>query len=673
MISAAIRGLLRNSLILVAIAVVCVSCSWAREWAVLGPDGGDVRSLAYDPQNADRIFLGTGTGTMFVSNDGGHSWSRFAHLGSDDDYVLDHIAIDPQNPKRMYAAAWSVLNQQAGDIFRSQDGGKNWEALSEMHGKSVRAMAIAASDSKVLVAGALDGVYRSNDGGSHWTRISSANQSEVKNIESIAVDPKNPNVVYAGTWHLAWKTDDGGASWRRINKGMVDDSDVFSVIVSSADPSVVFASACSGIYKSQSAGELFQKIQGIPFSARRTRVLRQDPTNPNIVYAGTTEGLWKTADLGKTWKRVSNPEIVINDVMVDPRNSNRVLLATDRSGVLASDDGAQTFAASNHGYTHRYVSAIIADKSDAQTIYVGVVNDKEQGGVFYSRDGGQNWQQKSAGLGGRDVFALKQASNGSLVAGTNRGMFMLDRNASTWGPINTVVTEKVSVHTIVKGKNKKKTSVATKTAVTSTLEARVNDVEIGPIRWVAATTSGIYISTNDGKSWTGGPVLGNSEFVSARASDDTIAAATRNNVLLSLDGGTTWKQGTLLQYVTAIRDVTISPEGNILVATKEGAFRSSNSGATWEKISNGIPDKNISSISYDSPGKRLLATSTATSVIFESRDGGRSWHRGPDSGYPLRRISVVHGRFLAATPFDGVVAQPERDGESASAVPGSSE
>ena len=125
--------------------------------------------------------------------------------------------------------------------------------------------------------------------------------------------------------------------------------------------------------------------------------------------------------------------------------------------------------------------------------------------------------------------------------------------------------------------------------------------------------------------------------------------------------------------MTAIRDVTISPEGNILVATKEGAFRSSNSGATWEKISNGIPDKNISSISYDSPGKRLLATSTATSVIFESRDGGRSWHRGPDSGYPLRRISVVHGRFLAATPFDGVVAQPERDGESASAVPGSSE
>src|SRR5262249_39709127 len=229
------------------------------------------------------------------------------------------------------------------------------------------------------------------------------------------IDPRDPNVVYAGTWHLAWKTADAGANWQHINKGMIDDSDVFSIIVDSSNPSVVFASACSGIYKSENAGELFHKVQGIPFSARRTRVLKQDPSNPAVVYAGTTEGLWKTADAGKTWKRVSNPEVVVNDVLVDPRNSQRVLLATDRSGVMASDDGAQTFVASNHGYTHRYVTSILADKHDPNTILVGVVNDKEWGGVFVSHDGGREWMQKSAGLGGRDVFALKQASNGALI------------------------------------------------------------------------------------------------------------------------------------------------------------------------------------------------------------------------------------------------------------------
>ena len=189
-----------------------------------------------------------------------------------DDNVLDHITIDPQNPKHIYVSAWSVENQQAGDVYRTHDGGNNWETLSDMHGKSVRAMAISASDSKILVAGALDGVFRSKNGGNSWERISPSN-AEIKNIESIAVDPKNPDVIYAGTWHLAWKTDDGGVTWRHINKGMIDDSDVFSVIVDSTNSSVVYASACSGIYKSESAGDLFHKLQGIPFSARRTRVL----------------------------------------------------------------------------------------------------------------------------------------------------------------------------------------------------------------------------------------------------------------------------------------------------------------------------------------------------------------------------------------------------------------
>ena len=145
---------------------------------------------------------------------------------------------------------------------------------------------------------------------------------------------------------------------------------------------------------------------------------------------------------------MSNPEVVVNDVLVDPRNSNRVLLATDRSGVLASDDGAQTFAASNHGYTHRYVSSILADQNDPNSILVGVVNDREFGGVFSTRDGGQSWQQKSAGLGGRDVFALQQTSNGGLIAGTNKGIFLLDRNASQWRPINTIVTEKSAARVV---------------------------------------------------------------------------------------------------------------------------------------------------------------------------------------------------------------------------------
>jgi photosystem II stability/assembly factor-like uncharacterized protein len=671
MISRAIRTVSRKSLITLAIAMLSVTTLWAGQWTALGPDGGDVRSLGFDPQNPDRIYLGTSTGTLFLSSDGGHNWARLAHLG-DDDNVLDHIAIDPQNPKHIYVSAWSVVNQQAGDVYRSHDGGNNWEALPGVHGKSVRAMAIAAYDSKVLVIGALDGVFRSKNGGNSWDRISPVGQAdELKNVESLALDPKNPDVVYAGTWHLAWKTDDGGANWHRITKGMIDDSDVFSVIVDSTNPAVVYASACSGIYRSETAGDLFRKLQGIPFSARRTRVLKQDPKDPATVYAGTTEGLWKTTDGGKNWKRVSNPEVVVNDVLVDPRNSNRVLLATDRSGVLASDDGAQTFTASNHGYTHRYVSSILPDKNAPNSILVGVVNDREFGGVFSTRDGGQTWQQKSAGLGGRDVFALQQVPNGGLIAGTNKGIFLLDHNASQWRPINTIVTEK-SAARVVKGKKGTKTAKVPAVVVRSVLDARVSDIEVTSKRWLAATSSGLFTSSDQGKTWTGGAVLGKTDFVAVESNGELVVAATRTNVLCSSNNGATWQQAPLSSYITAIHGVTLTPEGEILVASREGAFRSTDSGATWEHIVNGIPDKNISSIAYDQSKKRLLATSIATGVIFESKDGGRSWHRGPDSGYPLRRVSVVRGRFVGATPFDGLIVQPENEAASASLGGGSS-
>ena len=168
---------------------------------LLGPEGGDARSLAYNPSDPNNVFLGTSTGTLFVSGDAGRSWVRFAHLGGDN-YVLDHIVIDSRHPEIMFVSAWNIDDQTHGDVFRSRDGGKSWVPLPDMHGKSVRTLAMAFSNPNVIVSGTLDGVYRSNDGGDSWQRISPASLTEIKNVESIAIGPKDPNLIYAGTWHL---------------------------------------------------------------------------------------------------------------------------------------------------------------------------------------------------------------------------------------------------------------------------------------------------------------------------------------------------------------------------------------------------------------------------------------------------------------------------------------
>jgi photosystem II stability/assembly factor-like uncharacterized protein len=330
---------------------------------------------------------------------------------------------------------------------------------------------------------------------------------------------------------------------------------------------------------------------------------------------------------------------------------------------MASTDGAATWTTSNKGYAHRYVSAILADSKDANTLYVAVVNDREYGGVFYSNDAGQHWLQKAAGLGGKDVFALKQAANGTLVAGTNHGIYSLERNASSWRPMNVVVVE----HTSKIARKGSKKAVTKTTYEKSQLEARVSDLEIGSTRWLAATSNGLYSSTDQGKMWKGGAVLGQKDFVSVRAHDSMVLAATRSSVLVSDDNGATWKKGGLPTYVVSIRSAAIASDTQFMVASREGAFRSADGGTTWEQSANGLPSKDITSVSYDSTHKRLLATSDATGVVFESRDGGRSWQRGPDSGFPLRRVSVIGGRLVGATPFDGVVLQPENESISAAA------
>lgn len=69
----------------------------AQEWTFWGPEGGDARRLAFDPQNPNRILLGTNAGALFASDDGGQSWSFRAQIGSNQDYVLDDIAFDPHN------------------------------------------------------------------------------------------------------------------------------------------------------------------------------------------------------------------------------------------------------------------------------------------------------------------------------------------------------------------------------------------------------------------------------------------------------------------------------------------------------------------------------------------------------------------------------------------------
>jgi photosystem II stability/assembly factor-like uncharacterized protein len=665
--------LLRHLGVLILVCSLWGMPARAVNWFPLGPYGGDARSFAVDPHDSKHLYLGTETGWLYQTRDGGNSWTRVTQIEGSNDLVLDHITLDTADPNHIIVAAF-MLNRPGGGIYVSEDGGKHWTKPQEMSGKSMRALARSASDPNMLIAGTLDGVYRSKDNGKHWELISPAGSTEIHEVGSIAIDPKDPNVIYAGTWHLPWKTVDGGAHWENIKQGIIDDSDVFSIVIDPTNPNIVFASACSGIYKSVNAGLQFKggvtinKTQGIPVSARRTRKLKLDPGQPNTVYGGTTQGLYKSTDGGTTWVRMTGPDVIVNDVYVDPNDTKHVLLATDRGGVLRSEDAGVSFTPSNNGFTLRQVVAYAADQRDTSQLYVGVVNDKEVGGVFASSDGGVKWQQTSSGLGGRDVYSLTMTPEDALLAGTSHGIFRL--TGGSWAtavvaspplrkapaPTKTAAGKKGAVH----AKPAPPPAPGHRTEAADAVElnkASVYALASGTAGVYAGTSEGIWRSQDAGQNWSklAVPQLTDGRFIASH--EQMVVASSLTGLAMSENGGEDWKSVMPPATLTQIGALAIDGLGNIWIGGPEGVFYSTDRGAQWKTLRN-LFVRRVDGVYYDAANNRVLVASSEGTVGFAASlpDYKVSYW---DTGWPLRFLRPVGDHLVGATLFDGMVVEPK--------------
>lgn len=676
------KRVIRNRL--APLLLACLPCLFslrarAVDWLPFGPYGGDARSFAVDPKDPKHIYLGTADGWIYDSQDGGGSWKRLARVGNRDDLVLDHIQVDRADPKHLLVGVW-VLGHNGGGLFQSKDEGKSWSEIADLKGQSIRSLAGSASDPKIFVAGTLEGVYRSTDDGGHWKLISPEGSKEIHEVESVAIDPKDPAIIYAGTWHLPWKTTDGGEHWNNIKEGVIDDSDVFSIIVDPKDSNTVYASACSGIYKSDNGGNKFQKVQGIPSTARRTRVLMQSPIELDTVYAGTTEGLFRTTDAGKTWTRTTGPEVIVNDVLIDPSNTKHLLVATDRGGVLASEDGGTSFQPSNTGYTVRQVASYVADARSPSTVYVSVLNDKDWGGVFESKDGSLSWVQQSTGLGGRDVFSLGQATDGTLVAGTNHGIYRL--KDSIWGRVEDVdlaaptgsqpVTRKKRATAVRGAKHKGKVSAQpsitrSRKAVSpvrapaphpkESFDGSVFVIAMTGDKIYAATSQGLLSSGNAGESWKAVSGLKGEALQFVACEKEVIAVASLRSLLRSNDGGGSWSELTLPPGLTQITAMTADDSGAIWIGGREGVWYSKENGANWATVKN-LFVQDTSNLFFDRETKRIyIAADESTHLAYMVQLPELAVHFW-DTGWNLRFVRPMGDHLVGATLFDGMVVQP---------------
>jgi photosystem II stability/assembly factor-like uncharacterized protein len=624
----------RTCLAVFVLAILATRAAHAQGWLPVGPPGGDVRSLAADPRDPRRIYLGTADGVLYRSEDAGLRWHRLSPGFPRRGVSLDEILVDPRGA--VLVGFWEVAGS-GGGIARSDDGGKNFAVLPGIDGQSVRALAQAPANPDVLVAGTIAGVFRSLDGGKTWHRITPEGHGELRNVESIAIDPGSADVIYVGTWHLPWKTTDGGLNWDLIHTGMIDDSDVFTMTVDRWNARKVYATACSGIYRSADGAAKWTRIRGIPASSRRTRSFAQSPDNQEVFYAGTTEGLWISEDATVTWRLATPTSVVVNSVLALPGGA--LLVGSDGAGVLRSTDDGKSWMTSNQGFSERFVSRILFDAA-GRRVLAGIWGDRRHGGVFAAPSPRGPWTRIGPGLEGREVLSLAVAG-GRIIAGTDDGLFLSADPAAPWRRLPTLVGG-VDLH------------------------PRVTDIlALSDQALLAASAQGILRSLDGGLTWRR-PSLGmwgpaNALAASSR-SLGLVLAASPLGFFKSVDGGDRWVLVSRGLGVAEAHTIAFVPsDDRVVYATStKGLFRSKDQGATWSQVTGGIPFTDITGLALRPDGRTIYASDFTWGGIFKSQDAGETWARLPTEGLVSDRIwtlgldPTAPDRILVASPNGGL-------------------
>jgi photosystem II stability/assembly factor-like uncharacterized protein len=345
----------------------------------IGPAGmsGRVTAIDVDLSNPHRIYVGTASGGVWLSENGGTSWDPI--FDKMDCLAIGSVKINQTNPDEIWVGTGegnprNSLNTGRG-IYKSIDGGKSWHKMGLEKTKTIHRIVINEHNSKVVYAAALGspwgpnqerGVFKTIDGGKTWSKILYVNDQT--GAADMVMDPDNPNKLIVAMWEHSrkpWFFTSGG-------KG-------------------------SGMHITYDGGESWKQMSdedGLPKGDLGRIGLAIAPSKPDIIYAlieAKENGLYKSIDGGKKWKLVSKKNIgnrpfYYSELYVDTKNENRIF--NIYTYVSKSEDGGKTFEQiMDYGNdVHPDHHAFWIHPDDPNYMIGG--ND---GGMTISRDGGKNW------------------------------------------------------------------------------------------------------------------------------------------------------------------------------------------------------------------------------------------------------------------------------------------
>jgi len=252
-------------------------------WQFKGPKTfGRITAIVADPENPDKVYVGTPQGGVWKSTDGGtHYRPIFDHAGS---LSIGALALDPHDSDIIYVGTGDCdrlressfngygvqpYNTLGDGIWKSTDGGQTWERLGLENQYRIASIVINPNNSMEIFAVSYDvhadtnrnGIFRSRDGGQTWRHIfkSDNNHRQTRNMQ---MDPNNSRRLYTSTPLGIWKSEDSGDTWRKLTNGLPSTNSSSNVIFSLApsSPNRLYVSIIpSGqLYRSNDYGETWE-------------------------------------------------------------------------------------------------------------------------------------------------------------------------------------------------------------------------------------------------------------------------------------------------------------------------------------------------------------------------------------------------------------------------------
>jgi photosystem II stability/assembly factor-like uncharacterized protein len=346
------------------------------KWRSIGPAvaSGRVMSIAVNPRNKFEYYVGVASGGVWKTVNDGTTWTPvFDKEGS---YSIGSVALDPNDSSVVWVGTGESNSQRSvsyGDgIYRSDDGGKNWENLGLKKSEHIGRVVIDPRDSKVVYVAAEGplwgpggdrGLYKTTDAGKTWKPVLTI--SENTGVVDVQLDPSNPDIVYAAAYQrrrhvftlidggpgsAIYKSTDAGATWTKLKEGLPEKVDMgrIGLAVSPADPNVVYAAieaadGKGGIFRSNDKGATWERRNEFDEGAMYYAHLVADPKNVDRIFVMNVS-LRESVDGGKTLHRVNevNHHGDNHEIWIDPADTQHWLLGSD-GGMYETWDDAKSW------------------------------------------------------------------------------------------------------------------------------------------------------------------------------------------------------------------------------------------------------------------------------------------------------------------------------------------